>query len=55
MRSEGRCRQELLCTTRKRKVRRRKPAQEIFDKYRDQGAVMVDLKDVYCPDGMCSP
>ena len=30
------------------------PAQEIFDKYRDQGAVMVDLKDVYCPDGMCS-
>lgn len=31
------------------------PAKEIFDKYRDQGAVMVDLKDVYCPDGMCSP
>ncbi len=31
------------------------PAQEIFDKYRNQGAVMVDLKDVYCPDGMCSP
>lgn len=31
------------------------PAKEIFDKYRNQGAVMVDLKDVYCPDGMCSP
>lgn len=31
------------------------PAKEIFDKYRDQGAVMVDLKDLYCPDGMCSP
>ena len=31
------------------------PAKEVFDKYRDQGAVMVDLKDVYCPDGMCSP
>lgn len=31
------------------------PAKEIFDKYRDQGAVMVDLKDLYCPYGMCSP
>ena len=31
------------------------PAKEIFDKYRNQGAVMVDLKDLYCPDGMCSP
>ena len=31
------------------------PAKEVFDKYRNQGAVMVDLKDVYCPDGMCSP
>ena len=31
------------------------PAKEIFDKYRNQGAVMVDLKDVYCPDGMCNP
>ena len=31
------------------------PAQEIFDKYRNQGAIMVDLKDMYCPDGVCSP
>lgn len=30
------------------------PAKEVFDKYRNQGAVMVDLKDVYCPDGTCS-
>jgi len=27
----------------------------IFAKYADRGAYLIDLKDVYCPDGMCSP
>ena len=31
------------------------PAREVFEKYRRQGAIMVDLKDLYCPDGLCSP
>jgi len=26
----------------------------IFAKYADRGAYLIDLKDVYCPDGKCS-
>ena len=29
------------------------PAAPIFDKYADRGAYLIDLKDVYCPDGKC--
>ena len=30
------------------------PAAPIFAKYADRGAYLIDLKDVYCPDGKCS-
>ena len=29
------------------------PAAPIFEKYADRGAYLLDLKDVYCPDGLC--
>ena len=29
------------------------PAAPIFAKYADRGAYLIDLKDVYCPDGKC--
>lgn len=29
------------------------PAAPIFAKYADCGAYLIDLKDVYCPDGTC--
>lgn len=32
---------------------RRRPAAPIFAKYADRGAYLIDLKDVYCPDGTC--
>lgn len=30
------------------------PAAPIFAKYADRGAYLIDLKDVYCPNGQCS-
>ena len=29
------------------------PAAPIFEKYADRGAYLLDLKDIYCPDGLC--
>lgn len=29
------------------------PAAPIFEKYADRGAYLIDLKDIYCPDGLC--
>lgn len=37
----------------KEKYADKNPAQEIFDRY--DGAILVDLADVYCPDGLCRP
>ena len=37
------------------KLAEKNPAQEVFDKYKDKGAVLVDMTDLYCPEGMCQP